>query len=218
MGRREVADPVHEHQVSNALRRACTVRRGGRRPAAATYHGCKSRSRGLRRNHSRAFAQVGRHSKHARSARGQGARGKTQHSGMGGGIDQTSLDGCIELQKRFDLPDTVVRAALRILRANERYPSGPLHDLTLYPVEVKRAFSPLASAPRGALDSLVDDLKRRTLQGARSPDESPGGPYSQLERESANNIAVLATIELFQRRREDPGVKEVLAALRRGRP
>jgi len=138
------------------------------------------------------------------------------------GIEQTSLDGWIEIQRKFDLPADTVRSTIQILRSNDKYSSGQsLHDLARYPAEVKRAFSLLADRQTGApFDSgpLLNDLKGRVVEGTRFPDEAEGGPYTSLERESFNNVVVLATIELFQRRREDPRVKEILAALRRGRP
>ena len=138
------------------------------------------------------------------------------------GIDQTSLDGWIAVQKKFGLPDATVRSAVQILRTNEKYPPGhSLHDLTSYPAQVERTFSLLAGVETEApfdFGPLENDLKGRMVEGARFPDESPGGHYSPLEREAFNNVVVLAAIELFQRRQNDPGVKEILAALRRGRP
>ena len=137
------------------------------------------------------------------------------------GIDQTSLDGWIEVQKKFDLPDATVRLAIQVLRTNDKYSPGQyLHDLTSYPAQVKRAFSLLAGVQNGAsfnFGPLENDLKGRTRAGVRFPDEAPGGAYSSLERESFNNLVVLTTIELLQRRQNDPGVKEILAALWRGR-
>ena len=136
------------------------------------------------------------------------------------GIDQTSLDGWIEVQKKFDLPDATVRSAIQILRTNDKYPPAQsLHDLARYPAQVKRAFSLLAGAQTGTpfnFDPLMNDLKGRMVEGARFPDEPAGGRYSSLERESFNNVVVLATIELLHRRQDDPSVKEILAALRRG--
>ena len=136
------------------------------------------------------------------------------------GIDQTSLDGWIEVQKKFDLSDATVRSAIQILQTNDKYPPGQsLHDLARYPAEVKRAFSLLAGAQTGTrfdFGPLENDLKGLMVEGARFPDEAPGGRYSSLERESFNNVVVLATIELFHRRQDDPSVKEILAALRRG--
>lgn len=135
------------------------------------------------------------------------------------GIDQTSLDGWIEVQKKFDLPDATVRSAIQILRTNDKYgPGQDLHDLARYPTEVKRAFSLLAGAQTGTpfnFDPLMDDLKGRSVSGLRFPDEPPGGSYSLLERERFNNVAVLAAIELFHRRQDDPSVKAILAALQR---
>lgn len=135
------------------------------------------------------------------------------------GLDETSMDGWIELQKKFDLPDATVRSAIQILRTNDRYPPGQsLHDLAKYPAEAKRAFSMLAGAQTGTpfdFGPLENDLKGRMVEGVRFPDEAPGGRYSSLERESFNNVVVLAAIELFHRRQDDPRVKEILAALRR---
>ncbi len=137
------------------------------------------------------------------------------------GIDQTALEGWIEVQKKFNLPDATVRSAIQILQTNDKYPPGQsLHDLARYPAEVKRAFSLLAGAQTGTLfdfGPLENDLKGRMVAGVRFPDEPPGGAYSSLERESFNNVVVLATIELFDRRQDDHSVKEILAALRRGR-
>lgn len=137
------------------------------------------------------------------------------------GLQETSLSGWIEIQKRFDLPDATVRSAIQILRKNDKYSSGQmLHDLAQYPTEVKRAFSLLASQQTGTrfdFGPLENDLKARMVEGARFPDEPPGGHHSPLQREGFNNVAVLAVIELFHRRQDDPGVKGILAALRRGR-
>lgn len=137
------------------------------------------------------------------------------------GLQETSLSGWIEIQKRFDLPDATVRSAIQILRKNDKYSSGQmLHDLAQYPTEVRRAFSLLASQQTGTrfdFGPLENDLKARMVEGARFPDEPPGGAYGSLQRESFNNVAVLAIIELFHRRQDDPGVKGMLAALRRGR-
>lgn len=138
------------------------------------------------------------------------------------GLNESSLDGWIAIQKRFDLPDATVRSAIQILRKNDKYSSGQmLHDLAQYPTEVRRAFSLLASQQTGTrfdFGPLENELKARVVAGARFPDEPPGGAYGSLQRESFNNIAVLAIIELFHRRQDDPSVKEILAALRRGRP
>ena len=137
------------------------------------------------------------------------------------GLQETSLGGWIEIQKRFDLPDATVRSAIQILRKNDKYSSGQmLRDLAQYPTEVRRAFSLLASQQTGTrfdFGPLENDLKARMVQGARFPDEPPGGTYGSLQRESFNNVAVLAIIELFQRRQDDPSVKGILAALRRSR-
>lgn len=137
------------------------------------------------------------------------------------GLDQTSLNGWIEVQKKFDLPDATVRSAIQILRTNDKYgPAQDLYDLAKYPAQARRAFSLLAGAQTGMpfnFDPLMKDLKSRVEKGVRFPDEPPGGHYSNLERELPNNVVVLATIELFYRRQDDPSVKEILAVLRRGR-
>lgn len=136
------------------------------------------------------------------------------------GLQETSLGGWIEIQKRFDLPDATVRSAIQILRKNDKYSSGQmLHDLAQYPTEVRRAFSLLASQQTGTrfdFGPLENDLKARIVEGARFPDEPPGGHHSPLQRESFNNVVVLAIIELFHRRQDDPSLKDMLAALRKG--
>lgn len=137
------------------------------------------------------------------------------------GLDETSMDDWIAFQKKFDLPDATVRSVIQILRTNDKYsPGQSLYDLARYPAQVRRAFSLLAGSQTGTpfdFGPLENDLKGRMVQGVRFPDEPPGGSYSSLERESFNNVVVLATIELFHRRQDDPRVKEILAALRRGR-
>jgi hypothetical protein len=138
------------------------------------------------------------------------------------GIDQSALDGWIKVQKKFGLSDSTVRAAVQVLSKNGKYsPGQDLHDLTRYPAQVTRAFSLLASTQNGPsfqFNPLENDLKGRVVQGARFPDEAPGGAYSPLERESFNNVVVLAVIELLQRQENDPDVKKILAALDRHRP
>ncbi|HUX23813.1 MAG TPA: hypothetical protein VMV87_04275, partial [Burkholderiales bacterium] len=86
---------------------------------------------------------------------------------------------------------------------------------------VTRAFSLLAGTQNGPsfqFNPLENDLKGRVVQGARFPDEAPGGAYSPLERESFNNVVVLAVIELLRRQENDPDVKKILAAIERHRP
>ena len=138
------------------------------------------------------------------------------------GIDQTALDGWLKVQKKFSLSDSTVRAAVEILRQDDKYgPGQELYDLTRYPSQVMRAFSLLAGAQSGPsfhFNPLENNLKGRAVEGARFPDEAPGGAYSPLERESFNNVVVLAAIELLQRKKSDPGVKEILGALVRDRP
>jgi hypothetical protein len=138
------------------------------------------------------------------------------------GLEETSLGGWIEIQRRFNLPDATVRSAIQILQKNDKYSSAQmLHDLTKYPTEVRRAFSLLASHQTGTqfdFGPLEKDLKARIVQGGRFPDEPPGGNHSPLQRESFNNAAILAIIELLHGLQDDPSVKEILAALRRSRP
>lgn len=141
--------------------------------------------------------------------------------GWASGLDQTSLNDWIEVQKKFDLPDALVHSTIQILRADNKYTPGQLlYDLTRYPAQVKRAFSLLASQQAGTpfdFGPLEKELKGRIVAGVRFPDEPPGGVYSSLQRESFNNVVVLATIELLHRRQGDSSVKEILAALQRGR-
>ena len=138
------------------------------------------------------------------------------------GIDQSALDGWIKLQKKFGLSGSTVRAAVQILAKNDKYsPGQDLYDLTRYPAQVTRAFSLLAGTQNGPsfqFNPLENDLKGRVVQGARFPDEAPGGAYSPLERESFNNVVVLAVIELLRRQENDPDVKKILAAIERHRP
>lgn len=133
------------------------------------------------------------------------------------GIDQTSLDGWIGIQKEFNLPNVTVRSAIQILRTNDKYgPGQTLYDLTRYPAQVKRAFRLLAGVKkRGSFNfgTLHKDLAGRIVEGVRFPDEAPGGNYSLLQRESFNNVVVITTVELLQRYQNDPGAKNILAAL-----
>jgi len=141
--------------------------------------------------------------------------------GWAPGLDETSLDGWIEVQTRFRLPGDTLRSAIQILRADDKYPSAhQLHDLSRHPVQVARAFSLLAGLQPSAppdLGALQKDLEGRLVGGVRFPDEPPGGRYSPMNREMYNNTVVLAIIDLLHRRQGDPGMKEILAALRRGR-
>jgi PilZ domain len=134
------------------------------------------------------------------------------------GLDQTKLDGWIKIQQKFGMTNAEIRSAIRVLQTNDKYSAGQdLYDLTRYPAQVMRAFSLLASVKKeGAsynFGPLKNDLAGRVIQGARFPDEPPGGNYSTLQRESFNNVVVLAVIELLQRRQNDPGVKAILAKL-----
>jgi hypothetical protein len=150
------------------------------------------------------------------------ARQKTP--GWGVSLDDVLLDGWIEVKTHFDLPVSTVRSAIQIMQANDKYPSAhDLYDLAKFPAQAGRAFSLLAGS-QTATDAtfniryLKDDLESRLMAGARFPDEVPGGRYSSLQRELYNNVIVLGVVDLFYRRQDDPTVKAVLAAIRRGGP
>jgi len=139
-------------------------------------------------------------------------------------LDDSLLDGWIDVKTRLDLPAGTLRSAIEIVQVNDKYPSAhDLHDLAKYPVQAGRAFSLLAGSQTATgatfnIRYLKDDLESRLMAGARFPDEVPGGRYSSLQRELYNNVIVLGVVDLFSRRQDDPAVKAVLAAIRRDGP
>ncbi len=137
----------------------------------------------------------------------------------GGDLDESSVDGWVEVKTRFGLSDAEASSAIRILKINDRYPPGhSLSDLTAYPPQMGRAFALLAGATAkapSALGALREDLQARLASGARFPDESPGYRYfSNLDPRLFHNAVVLAAIELIHRRQQDPDVRALLVTLK----
>lgn len=134
-------------------------------------------------------------------------------------LDSSSRDGWMQVQTRFGLTDARVLSAIRITRANDRYPGSHwLHDLSVYPAQVGRAFAILAGSKAGSvrdLGALTKDLEMRLVSGARFPDEPPGDRHSLLSRELSENTVVLAVLDLLRRRQEDPAPRDLLVAVRR---
>lgn len=134
-------------------------------------------------------------------------------------ISAARTNDWIEVQSAFGLSDATVRKLIELLQHNEIYPPAhDLYDLAKYPREVRRAFYLVgneenAKAGFPELGKLKNDLESRLIAGARFPDEPPGGRYSSLQRELYNNVVVLGVIDLLYRQREDPAVKQLLAAI-----
>ncbi len=129
-----------------------------------------------------------------------------------------TVDQWRDIQGAFGLPNALMAPLLRVLQANDRYPSSHmLHDLTAYPMEVGRAFRIVAGAGatgRPALGPLTKDLGMRLVTGARFPDEPAGDRHLLLDAKLDENAVVLAILELLSRRHDDPAVQQVLTALR----
>ena len=136
-------------------------------------------------------------------------------------LTAASRDKWVQAQVRFGVPDSVMTAMIRILRANDRYPPHHwLYDLSAYPIQAERALTILAMSGPGTppdLGALTRDLEMKMVAGARFPDESPGERHLAMTQESFDNSTVLAIIDLLARKRDDPAVKGLLAALRRPR-
>jgi hypothetical protein len=134
-------------------------------------------------------------------------------------LTAASRDKWAQAQVRFGLPDSVMVAMIRILRANDRYPPNHwLYDLSAYPTQAERALTILATSGPGTppdLGALTRDLEMKMVAGARFPDESPGERHLVMTQESFDNNTVLAIIDLLARKRDEPAVKGLLAALRR---
>jgi hypothetical protein len=136
-------------------------------------------------------------------------------------LTAASRDKWVQAPVRFGLPDSVMMAMIRILRANDRYPPNHwLYDLSAYPTQAERALTILATSGPGTppdLGALTRDLEMKMVAGARFPDESPGERHLVMAQETFDNNTVLAIIDLLARKRDDPAVKGLLAALRRAR-
>jgi hypothetical protein len=139
-------------------------------------------------------------------------------SGWAVEVDPNAREGWIKIQSRFGLPDATILSAIRILKANDKYPfSHWLRDLTSYPAQVERSFAILAGPDRGGPDTLgtlLKDLEMRLVSGSPFPDEAAGGRHLGGSRELEDNTLVLAILDLLHRRQDDRAVKDLLATIR----
>lgn len=137
--------------------------------------------------------------------------------GWAAALNPTAREGWMDLQARFGLTDATVSSAIRILKVDDKYPPGHMYrDLTVYPVQIRRAFGILAdlgAAGQRDLKAVTGDLGMRLVSGARFPDEPPGDRHSELSRELNDNSVVLAVVDLLFRHRNDPAVRDLLNSL-----